>query len=72
MDVTMKSYSLQNRYPMRCGAGALDLPFPNLLTTAPVLSAVLDTTIPTPEYGIRSPLVSTLFSLCGTRPHGGC
>ena len=67
MDVATKSYSLQSQYPMRCSAGALDFPFPNLLTTVLVLSAVLDTTTPTPEYGIRAPLVSTFPSLRGTR-----
>jgi len=45
---------------MRSSTGALDLSFPNLLTTAPVLSAVMDITAPTLKHGIRAPLVSLL------------
>ena len=45
---------------MRSSIGALDLSFSNLLTTAPVLSAVMDITAPTLKHGIRASLVSLL------------
>ena len=68
MDVVKKSYFLQSRYPMRCSGDPSHLTSFNLLITVPVLSAVMDTTIPTLKHGIRAPLVSALSILCGIPP----
>jgi hypothetical protein len=45
---------------MRCSGGLSHLTLASLLMTAPVLSAIMDSTAPTPKYGICPPLVSTL------------
>ena len=46
---------------MRCSGGLSHLTLISLLMTAPVLSAIMDSTAPTPKYGICTPLVSTLY-----------
>jgi hypothetical protein len=45
---------------MRCSGGLSTLIIATLLTTAPVLSTVMDPTTPTPKHGIRASLVSAL------------
>jgi hypothetical protein len=60
MDVVMKNYFLRSRYQTRCSDVFRTLFAATLLTTAPVLSTIMDTTTPTPKHGICTSLVSAL------------
>ena len=45
---------------MRCGGGLSHFDYCHLTHDVPVLSTIMDTTTPTPKYGICTPLVSAL------------